>query len=350
MLITGPPGVGKTASVYACAQELGFKVFDVNASSQRSGRHILTQLKEATQSHLVEIQGSTTFKPSHLIADKRRPLPERLSHPLGRGLSSLVAPTIREVQCSAASMMLANVFKKKRKPEIKLKTDLCYLQNRTSSYQTTVTVKKADIINPTLVSQLSPDIEEPPTGSRSKRMSTSLILFEEQVDVVFNDVGFLTAIKTFMTTTKRPVILTTSGVCLLLHLVSVCRAPSQVNVCSYLQLLCLAENVRMDAGDITSLVSLNQMHIRRTLLQLWICSGGGQASQRATPLKDPAGGVYGSFRVSQHPLTSTTLRSHCSWIRPVKVSSGSRPRRKMSGNIRFQISSHVSKALEPHCL
>lgn len=28
-----------------------------------------------------------------------------------------------------------------------------------------------------------------------------------------DDVGFLTAIKTFMTTTKRPVILTTSGVC-----------------------------------------------------------------------------------------------------------------------------------------
>lgn len=26
MLITGPTGVGKTASVYACAQELGFKV------------------------------------------------------------------------------------------------------------------------------------------------------------------------------------------------------------------------------------------------------------------------------------------------------------------------------------
>lgn len=35
-----------------------------------------------------------------------------------------------------------------------------------------------------------------------------------QVDVIFDDdVGFLAAIKTFMTTTKRPVILTTSGKC-----------------------------------------------------------------------------------------------------------------------------------------
>lgn len=46
---------------------------------------------------------------------------------------------------------------------------------------------------------------------QSKKVATSLILFEE-VDVVFDDdSGFLAAIKTFMTTTKRPVILTTSG-------------------------------------------------------------------------------------------------------------------------------------------
>ncbi|XP_038873771.1 ATPase family AAA domain-containing protein 5-like isoform X3 [Salvelinus namaycush] len=253
MLITGPPGVGKTASVYACAQELGFKVFEVNASSQRSGRHILTQLKEATQSHLVEIQGSTTFKPSHLSSYNN---------------TSTKSDTVA-------------VF-------VSLKT-----------------VKKADIINPPLVSQLSPDIEEPPTGSRSKRMSTSLILFEE-VDVVFDDdVGFLTAIKTFMTTTKRPVILTTSDPSFKAKFdgdfeAILFKNPSVVNVCSYLQLLCLAENVRMDAGDITSLVSLNQIDIRRSLLQLqlWACSGGGQASQRATPLKDPAGGVHGTLDVA----------------------------------------------------
>lgn len=32
LLITGPTGVGKTAAVYACAQELGFKVVHCRAA------------------------------------------------------------------------------------------------------------------------------------------------------------------------------------------------------------------------------------------------------------------------------------------------------------------------------
>ncbi|KAG7281661.1 hypothetical protein CRUP_019173 [Coryphaenoides rupestris] len=65
LLITGPPGVGKTSSVYACAQELGFKVFEVNCSSQRSGRCVLAQLKEVTQSHLVEAPGLEPLRPAY---------------------------------------------------------------------------------------------------------------------------------------------------------------------------------------------------------------------------------------------------------------------------------------------
>lgn len=42
-----------------------FKVFEVNSSSQRSGRQILSQLKEATQSHQVDIQGVNSHKPSY---------------------------------------------------------------------------------------------------------------------------------------------------------------------------------------------------------------------------------------------------------------------------------------------
>lgn len=42
LLITGPTGVGKTAAVYACAQELGFKVWIIllfwNCLSFKKGR------------------------------------------------------------------------------------------------------------------------------------------------------------------------------------------------------------------------------------------------------------------------------------------------------------------------
>lgn len=53
-LLVGPPGVGKTSSVYYLAEELGFKVLEVHASSERPGKKILAELHEATQSHHVE--------------------------------------------------------------------------------------------------------------------------------------------------------------------------------------------------------------------------------------------------------------------------------------------------------
>lgn len=53
-LLAGPPGVGKTSSVYYLAEELGFKVLEVHASSERPGKKILADLHEATQSHHVE--------------------------------------------------------------------------------------------------------------------------------------------------------------------------------------------------------------------------------------------------------------------------------------------------------
>lgn len=39
------------------------QVFEVNASCQRSGRQILSQLKEATQSHQVDKKGVNAHKP-----------------------------------------------------------------------------------------------------------------------------------------------------------------------------------------------------------------------------------------------------------------------------------------------
>ncbi|XP_077919480.1 ATPase family AAA domain-containing protein 5 isoform X4 [Halichoerus grypus] len=213
VLITGPTGVGKTAAVYACAQELGFKIFEVNASSQRSGRQILSQLKEATQSHQVDKQGIKN-------------------------------------SCE-------------QKPIIQTKST-----NTTKS-----NVKEFGA-------------EEP-----NRKNATSLILFEE-VDVIFEeDAGFLNAIKTFMATTKRPVILTTSDPTFSLMFDGCFEeinfsTPSLLNVASYLQMICLAENFRTDVKDFVTLLTANTCDIRKSILylQFWIRSGGGFLEERPLSL------------------------------------------------------------------
>ncbi|GLH06298.1 Replication factor C subunit 1 [Gryllus bimaculatus] len=60
VVLMGPTGSGKTMTVYALAHELGFKVLEVNAASKRTGRRILSELLEATQSHQVQGKGDET--------------------------------------------------------------------------------------------------------------------------------------------------------------------------------------------------------------------------------------------------------------------------------------------------
>merc|ERR1719348_921159 len=52
-LLEGPTGSGKTAAVFALAAEMGFNVLEVNASSNRTGKQVLSMLSEATQSQQV---------------------------------------------------------------------------------------------------------------------------------------------------------------------------------------------------------------------------------------------------------------------------------------------------------
>ncbi|XP_072239533.1 ATPase family AAA domain-containing protein 5b [Leuresthes tenuis] len=273
VLITGPSGVGKTASVYACAQELGFKVFEVNSSSQRSGRHVLSQLKEATQSHLVEISGKDPLKPAYFsnytassctlyseALPGKKACPKNGTATLKKRPARNSSSSGRKMKAKPAAGTLAHYFRMRDKAD-----HFCF-------GGTSPAVKSLADCDPAV--------------PRSKKMATSLILFEE-VDIVFEeDVGFLAAIKAFMTTARRPVILTTSDPsfkerfdCSLEEIVF--KAPSAVSVCSYLQLVCLAENARLDYDDVSSLLKLTRGDVRRCLLQLqlWVHSGRGSASQ-----------------------------------------------------------------------
>lgn len=59
----------------------------------------------------------------------------------------------------------------------------------------------------------------------------------------------------------------------------------QADVSSYLQLLCLAENMRTDTKDLSCLLDWNRCDVRQSLLhlQFWACSGGGQQVHRPSP-------------------------------------------------------------------
>ncbi|KAK2893932.1 ATPase family AAA domain-containing protein 5 isoform X1 [Channa argus] len=290
MLITGPTGVGKTAAVYACAQELGFKVFEVNASSQRSGRLILSQLKEATQSHQVGSQGVNAYKPTYFnsygtssSAGTIRPgsSPRKINSPRRVVSSPRKQPqSPRSTKKGGlAPTSLANFFKVGR-PTNKQPPNT--MKNEQTAPSKKVT-KENEGANKHKDLPVKSPTANTPNEEQSKKIATSLILFEE-VDVIFDDdSGFLAAIKTFMTTTKRPVILTTSdpafssmfdGNFQEIHF----RTPSVLNVGSYLQLLCLAEDIRTDLTDISSLLRLNGCDIRQSLLQLqfWTRSTGGR--------------------------------------------------------------------------
>ncbi|NXI19316.1 ATAD5 protein, partial [Irena cyanogastra] len=274
VLITGPPGVGKTAAVYACAQELGFKIFEVNASCQRSGRQILSQLKEATQSHQVDKKGVNAHKPcffnscSTTKSPKKMYSPKKVISPRKPPLS----PKGAGLKRSLPSKTLANYFKisAKRKG---IDGEATSEEKNGGNTQNSMEVKKDAQIK---------SINKEEGGEHNRKSATSLILFEE-VDIIFDeDAGFLSAIKTFMATAKRPIILTTNDPTFSLMFDGYFeeinfKTPSLINSVSYLQALCLAENLRTDVKDLAALLTTNNCDIRQSVLylQFWVRSGGG---------------------------------------------------------------------------
>ncbi|XP_051490553.1 ATPase family AAA domain-containing protein 5 isoform X2 [Apus apus] len=273
VLITGPPGVGKTAAVYACAQELGFKVFEVNASCQRSGRQILSQLKEATQSHQVDKKGINAHKPCFFNSCSSAKSPKKIYSP-----KKVVSPRKPPLSPKGAGLKrnlppktLANYFKISSKHK---SNEEVTAQEKKGKTQNSHEEKKD-----AQVKSINKELEG---GEHNRKSATSLILFEE-VDIIFDeDAGFLSAIKTFMATAKRPVVLTTNDPTFSLMFDGYFeeinfRTPSLINAASYLQVLCLAENLRTDVKDLAALLTTNNCDIRQSVLylQFWVRSGGG---------------------------------------------------------------------------
>ncbi|XP_062603770.1 ATPase family AAA domain-containing protein 5-like [Saccostrea cucullata] len=269
-MLTGPLGVGKTATVYALAQELGFKVFEVNASSSRNGKRILAQLQEATQSQQVskhQFSGAGT--------------PKKLKNASNAVTSSKQKPTVfTNLFKKAATPNCVTPMEEKGKPGRKKRkrdedTDKDYRAEKEQKRR-----KKGEDSMKTA----------PQEKKKSLNLScTSLILFDE-VDLVFEafDKGFWAAVKNFMDTTKIPIILTSNDVSLPQKFEGrfehyKFKVPPIVPTSCYLRLVALVENFRMDWDEIVNLVSIFNCDLRRVLLtlQFWLSSGGGHKIKRS---------------------------------------------------------------------
>lgn len=64
VVLSGANGCGKTSSVYALANELNYQVIEINAGARRSGKKMLDNLLEATQSHRVKDKSGKLFTTS----------------------------------------------------------------------------------------------------------------------------------------------------------------------------------------------------------------------------------------------------------------------------------------------
>uniref|UniRef100_A0A1Q3EVP0 Putative replication factor c large subunit n=1 Tax=Culex tarsalis TaxID=7177 RepID=A0A1Q3EVP0_CULTA len=120
------------------------------------------------------------------------------------------------------------------------------------------------------------------TDSETSAKKLSLILIED-ADIVFDqDDGFVAAINQLISTSKRPIVLTTTDPnCQhLSRFISnnVIRyvAPGIAHVAKLLSILAIVEKVHIDQADLARLYALNRKDLRKTLneLQFFIQSGG----------------------------------------------------------------------------
>ncbi|KAI9097944.1 hypothetical protein K1719_025715 [Acacia pycnantha] len=231
LLITGPAGSGKSAAVYACAQEEGFEVLELNASDWRNGTTVRQHFGDALGSlgvkRLLEHTDSSPMK-------KKSKLSSGLALPINKASDGLNEGVIGPI-----------------------------------------TISDDEAVSPGATSWMLPKQRNSIRYDNVQK----LILFED-VDILFpEDRGFIAAIQQIAETAKGPIVLTCNSNnpplpdnFNRLHISF--SLPSTKELLCHLYMVCVTEGVNIHPLVLEKFIQSCDGDIRKTMmhLQFWFQS------------------------------------------------------------------------------